>query len=155
MQNIATGCYIAETHRKLSPVGQRTRKQHCVLVATLLAKRILWQGGHPTQKHRTMWPFRHCTQKYRILPLGCNLAEKYRLTPSTHTRYSYHYTFFFFHTPCFKLRTSKYSLQIIPSGTCSEWFSFKSVTKSGTSVHNACCPHSISSHSTITQRPIQ
>jgi hypothetical protein len=51
-------------HRTLSTVGQRTRKQHCVFVATLQAKRVFWPGGHPTQKQRTMWPFHHFTQQH-------------------------------------------------------------------------------------------
>lgn len=142
-----TGCHIAERYRTLSPVGQRTRKQHCVLVATMLAKRTLWPGGHPTPKHRTMCPFHICTQKYRTLPLGCNLADKYRLTPSTHTRYSYCWILFL--SSMFKSRRSKYSLQNIPSDTRNECSSFNHVKKRVTPEHYTCCPHSISSHTAI------
>jgi len=80
--------YCRETQNTVTS-WSRTRKQHCVLVTTLLVKRTLWPGGHPTHKHRTMGPVHHCTQKHRILLLRCNLADKYRLTPSTHKRYSY------------------------------------------------------------------
>lgn len=46
----------------------------------------------------------------------------------------------------FKSRTSKYSVQIILSDARSKCSSFIHVKQSGTPVHYACCPHSVSSH---------